>query len=61
MQEVIRTWAELGTFLGKKPTALVMAWKRGKLPIAPQWHEGQRVFDRAEVEALKAQQAGTKP
>ncbi len=61
MSDVIRTWTELGEFLEKKPNSLLMAWKRGKLPITPQWHEGRRVFDRTEVEALKAAQASPKP
>lgn len=61
MSDVIRTWTELGALLEKKPNSLLMAWKRGKLPITPQWHEGRRVFDRAEVEALKAAQASPKP
>lgn len=60
MSDVIRTWAALGDVLGKKPTALVMAWKRGNLPLTELWDKGCRVFLRAEVEALKAAQARTK-
>lgn len=51
MTEVIRTWKQLSAISGKKRTALVMASKRGKLPLTEAWDRGVRVFDRQEVEA----------
>ena len=54
---VIRSWDELGVILGVKPKTLHMQWKRGKLPLTEMWDKGTRVFDRKEVEALKAAQA----
>lgn len=61
MDDVIRTWAGLSAVLGANPKALHMQWKRGSLPLTERWERGIRVFDRAEVEAFKAKQAGTKP
>lgn len=49
--EIIRTWKELSKLTGHSVGALVMAHKRGRLPIAARWDEGRRIFDRKEVEA----------
>lgn len=37
----------------RSPESLRFYDLRGRLPVTKQWHEGQRAFDPAEVEALR--------